>query len=154
MEINDLPNGNTHYVDNKRFQELLVNRREVYDAEGKPPPVSDELGEMILKISENLSYRRNFINYSFREEMIGDGIETCLKYIDNYDPVNYKNPFAYFTQLCYYAFVRRITREDRQVQIRGKVYDHQSIDNEFDDKWEFQHAVVDDLMRGQPEIVE
>lgn len=147
MEINDLPKGNTHYVDNKRFQELLVERKRKYDELGSPPRVNDELGGMLLKIAENLSYRRNFINYSFREEMVGDGIENCLRYIDRYDPVNYSNPFAYFTQTCFYAFVRRITKEDKQNDVKGAVYEKQAIDNQLTDKWEFQNAVQDNFMK-------
>lgn len=147
MENKELPSGNTHYVDNVRFQELLVQRKAQYERTGVPPRITEELGTMLLKIAENLSYRRNFINYSFREEMVGDGVENCLKYIDNYDPVNYSNPFAYFTQTCYFAFVRRITKEEKQSHIKGAVYDNQVVEHQLTDKYDFQHAVVDDLNR-------
>lgn len=147
METSDLPSGNTHYVDNVRFQQLLVERKAQFDESGVAPRVTDELGHIILQIAENLSYRRNFINYSFREEMVGDGIENCLKYIDNYDPVNYSNPFAYFTQTCFFAFVRRINREEKQKDVKGAVYEQQAIDEDLHDNWEFQHAVVDSYVR-------
>ena len=114
-----------HYVDNKEFLKALVERREkIKEAKnlGKPKPqVSNYIGECILKIANHLSYKPNFINYSYREEMISDGIENCLQYIDNFDPEKSNNPFAYFTQIIYYAFLRRITKEKKQTYIRGKL---------------------------------
>ena len=77
----------------------------------EPPQITNYLGECILKIANHLSYRPNFIKYTYREEMISDGIENCLQYIDRFDPAKSSNPFAYFTQIIYYAFVRRITKE-------------------------------------------
>lgn len=142
-----IPTGNTHYVDNKRFQALLVERKKIIDETGERPRITEELGGMLLRISENLSYRRNFINYSFREEMVGDGVENCLKYIDNYDTENYSNPFAYFTQACFYAFVRRINREGKQTTVKNAVYEKQVTDHQLTDKYDFQHAVVDDLIQ-------
>lgn len=154
----ELPSGNTHYVDNVQFQVLLVERfaklREMnpdYDFDDpdadrsllSKPVVSHDLGSILLQIAQNLSYRRNFINYSFREEMVGDGVENCLKYIDNYNCREYHNPFAYFTQTCFYAFVRRINKEDKQSEVKGAVYDKQVVEHEIHDKYEFQNAIVD-----------
>lgn len=114
-----------HYVDNKEFLAALIERRaKVTEAEknGEPKPqVSNYIGECILKIANHLSYKPNFINYSYREEMISDGIENCLQYIDNFNPEKSSNPFAYFTQIIYYAFLRRITKEKKQTYIRGKM---------------------------------
>jgi DNA-directed RNA polymerase specialized sigma24 family protein len=114
-----------HYVDNKEFLAALVERRaKIAEAEknGDPKPqVSNYIGECILKIANHLSYKPNFINYSYREEMISDGIENCLQYIDNFNPDKSNNPFAYFTQIIYYAFLRRITKEKKQTYIRGKM---------------------------------
>ena len=113
------------YVDNKEFLKALIERRDkVIEAKklGKPKPqVSNYIGECVLKIANHLSYKPNFINYSYREEMISDGIENCLQYIDNFDPAKSSNPFAYFTQIIYYAFLRRITKEKKQIYIRGKM---------------------------------
>ena len=81
------------------------------------PPVSNYLGECFLKIANHLSYRPNFINYTYRDDMISDGIENCLQYIHNFDPEKSKNPFAYFTQIIYYAFIRRIQKEKKQTHI-------------------------------------
>lgn len=114
-----------HYVDNKEFLAALIeyrNKCKEAKANGKPKPqVSNYIGECILKIANHLSYKPNFINYSYREEMISDGIENCLQYIDNFNPDKSNNPFAYFTQIIYYAFLRRITKEKKQTYIRGKM---------------------------------
>ena len=88
--------------------------REAEETGAPTPQISNYLGECILKIANHLSYRPNFINYTYREEMISDGIENCLQYIDKFDPAKSKNPFAYFTQIIYYAFIRRITKEKKQ----------------------------------------
>ena len=107
-----------HYVDNKKFfGEMCDWKEKVKEAEdsGEPrPPVSDYIGECFLKIAERLSRRPNFINYTYRDEMISDGIENCLQYAHNFNPDKSKNPFAYFTQIIYYAFLRRITKEKKQ----------------------------------------
>jgi len=114
-----------HYVDNKQFLAAIIEYRDkvAKAAEaGKPKPqVSNYIGECILKIANHLSYKPNFINYSYREEMISDGIENCLQYIDNFDPAKSNNPFAYFTQIIYYAFLRRIAKEKKQTYIKGKM---------------------------------
>lgn len=130
-------NGTTNYVDKAHFYQLMVERKAKIaecEAEGKPvPPVSDAIGKIILDIATNLSYRYNFINYTFREEMIGDGIVSCITYLDNFDPAKSKNPFGFFTQICYYAFVQRINKEGKQADIRGKVGEEMIIGDEFYD---------------------
>ena len=85
------------------------------------PPVTDYIGSCFLKIANHLSYRPNFINYTFRYDMISDGIENCLQYLDNFNPEKSNNPFAYFTQIIYYAFIRRIQKEKKQVTIKQKL---------------------------------
>ena len=114
-----------HYVNNKEFLQAIVERKTlIKEAESVgegPPQITNYLGECILKIANHLSYRPNFINYTYREEMISDGIENCLQYIDRFDPAKSSNPFAYFTQIIYYAFVRRITKEKKQSKIKDKV---------------------------------
>ena len=84
-------------------------------------PVTDYIGECFLKIATHLSYRPNFINYTYREDMIADGIENCLQYVSNFNAEKSKNPFAYFTQIIYYAFLRRIAKEKKQTHIRNKM---------------------------------
>ena len=91
------------------------------DSGRKKPPVSNYIAESFLKIAEHLSYRPNFMNYPYREEMVGDGIENCLMYAHNFDPEKSKNPFSYFTQIIYFAFLRRIEKEKKQSYIKYKI---------------------------------
>ena len=114
-----------HYVDNKVFLQAMIEWREkcaiAEDAGKQSPPVTNYIGECFLKIATHLSYRPNFINYTYRDEMISDGIENCLQYCGNFDPEKSKNPFAYFTQIIYYAFLRRIAKEKKQTHVRNKM---------------------------------
>ena len=122
-----------HYVNNKEFLEAIIEWKEkVKEAESSDediPPVTDYIGECFLKIAQHLSYKPNFINYTFKEEMIGDGIENCLQYIDNFDPEKSKNPFAYFTQIIYYAFLRRIAKEKKQSHIKNKMIEREAYNS-------------------------
>ena len=122
-----------HYVNNKDFLAAMTEYRNLCNKAKKDkkdkPLVTDYIGECFLKIANHLSYRPNFINYTFRDDMISDGIENCLQYLDNFDPSKSKNPFAYFTQTIYYAFVRRIQKEKKQVIIKHKIL----TDSNFDD---------------------
>ena len=114
-----------HYVNNKEFLAAMIEyKKSIKEAEKKKnerPPVTDYIGSCFLKIANHLSYRPNFINYTFRDDMISDGIENCLQYLDNFNPEKSNNPFAYFTQIIYYAFVRRIQKEKKQVTIKQKL---------------------------------
>jgi len=114
-----------HYIDNKVFYAEMVKWKALVDteraAERKTPPVTDYIGKCFLDIANHLSYRPNFINYPYREEMIGDGVENCLMYASNFDPGKSKNPFSYFTQIIYFAFLRRIAKEKKQMYIRYKL---------------------------------
>ena len=100
------------------------------------PQISNYIGECFLKIATHLSYKPNFVNYMFREDMICDGIENCVQYIENFNPEKSKNPFAYFTQIIYYAFLRRIQKEKRQLEIKNKILDKSGYEVAFhtDDK--------------------
>jgi len=122
-----------HYVNNKEFLEGMKaykkRCREAKKAGKIKPPVDDYLGSCFLKIANHLSYRPNFINYTFRDDMISDGIENCLQYLDNFNPAKSNNPFTYFTQIIYYAFVRRIQKEKKQTTIKQKLI----LDNNYDD---------------------
>ncbi len=113
-----------HYVDNKKlFAEMKIYLDSVKEAEesgSDRPRVQEYIGECLLKISTRLSTKPNFINYTYRDEMISDGIENCINYIGNFNPEKSDNPFAYFTQIIYYAFLRRIQREKKQLYIKHK----------------------------------
>ena len=114
-----------HYVDNKKFLEAMSEWKEkCKDSEEQgeiSPPLTNYIGECFLKIATHLSYRPNFINYTYRDEMISDGIENCLQYVKNFNPEKSSNPFAYFTQIIYYAFLRRIQKEKKQTHVRNKI---------------------------------
>jgi len=124
---------NEHYVDNKRFLQAMIDYRKMVNRakreKQEKPPVTDYIGECFLKIANHLSYRPNFINYTFRDDMISDGIENCLQYLDNFNPKTSNNPFAYFTQIIYYAFVRRIQKEKKQTIIKQRLI----VDSNYDD---------------------
>jgi DNA-directed RNA polymerase specialized sigma subunit len=113
-----------HYVDNQKFlEEMIVYKGKCKDAKSKgelEPQISEYVGECFMKIAQRLSFRPNFINYAFREDMISDGIENCVQYIRNFDPEKSKNPFAYFTQIIFFAFIRRIQKEKKQLYIKYK----------------------------------
>ena len=100
---------------------IVINVKEQRKAGEDRPRITNYLGECFLKIATHLSYKPNFVNYMFREDMICDGIENCVQYIKNFDPEKSSNPFAYFTQIIHYAFLRRIQKEKRQMDIRAKI---------------------------------
>lgn len=106
-----------HYVKNADLYAAMVEYRKSVTAAslaGEPKPrIPVYIGECIMKIATHLAYKPNFSNYTFRDEMISDGIENCLQYIDNFDPGKSQNPFAYFTQIIYFAFIRRIQKEKK-----------------------------------------
>lgn len=125
----------THYVDNKQLYAVIVeykNQLEIAELNNQdPPPIPNYVGECILQIAKRLSTKPNFINYSYREEMISDGIENCISYFNNFDPSKSDNPFAYFTQIIYYAFLRRIQKEKKQVYIKHKTAENSMVFNEL-----------------------
>ena len=114
-----------HYVDNAKFLEAMKEWKEqckdAEEAGDEKPRITNYIGECFLKIANGLSYRPNFINYTYRQEMISDGIENCLQYVYNFDPNKSSNPFAYFTQIIYFAFIRRIQKEKKQTHIKHKI---------------------------------
>ena len=124
-----------HYVNNKEFLDaLMVYRKEVKLSreEGREKPrVPNYIGECFLKIATHLSYRPNFVNYMFKDDLICDGIENCLQYIDNFDPEKSTNPFAYFTQIIYFAFLRRIQKEKKQLEVKTKLLERSGYDQVF-----------------------
>ena len=121
-----------HYVNNKQLLEALIVYREkvAYAKENdlEKPRITNYLGECFLKIATHLSYKPNFVNYMFRDDMISDGIENCVQYIHNFDPEKSRNPFAYFTQIIHYAFLRRIQKEKKQLDIKTKIIERTGFD--------------------------
>ena len=126
-----------HYVNNKEFLAALVKLREdreIAEIKGLPkPPIPRYVGECFLKIANHLSFKPNFVNYMFKEDMISHGIENCVQYIHNFNPEKSQNPFAYFTQIIHYAFLRRIQREKRQLEIKNKILERSCYSEVFVD---------------------
>lgn len=113
-----------HYVDNEEFLVEMTEYRNKYlehqasnGALGKPR-LSESVALSFIKIAQNLSNKTNFRNYTYKDEMILDGIENCVAYAHNFNPEKSKNPFSYFTQIIYYAFIRRIQKENKQTDIK------------------------------------
>ena len=121
-----------HYVNNKEFLYAIVAyKQDIKDAEaaGNPKPVIPRyIGECFLKIATHLSYKPNFVNYMFKDDMVCDGIENCVQYINNFNPEKSTNPFAYFTQIIHYAFLRRIQKEKKQLEIKQKIIERSGFD--------------------------
>lgn len=154
----DLKPG-SHYVDNKKFYEALVEyRKSVDNAKGKgldKPPVSNYIGECFLKIATHLSYKANFINYTFRDDMISDGIENCLTAVEKFDPERGTNPFAYYTQIVFFAFVRRIQKEKKQQATKYKLLESVDIDQliaHSEDNEEFVTQLLETMRRNSDSV--
>ena len=126
-----------HYVNNKEFLAALIKYQEdieIARLQDKVKPVIPRyIGECFLKIANHLSFKPNFVNYMFKEDMISDGIENCVQYIHNFNPEKSRNPFAYFTQIIHYAFLRRIQREKRQLEIKNKIIEKSGYQEVFND---------------------
>jgi hypothetical protein len=149
-----------HYVDNDKFYQALVEYRQQVDEAKRlgleKPRVSEYIGECFLKIAVNLSYKSNFINYTYRDDMISDGIENCLTSVEKFDPEKGKNPFAYYTQVNFWAFVRRILKEKKKQALKYKMLEQVDIDQLI------SHAEGDaefityfmDLVRKQVDTIE
>ena len=121
-----------HYVNNKDFYEAIV----AYKTMLKQNPstrVPNYVGECILAICNKLSTKPNFIGYSFRDEMIADGVENCIASVDGFDPEKSSNPFAYFTQIAWNAFIRRISKEKKQQYIKHKNMQNSFVVGELED---------------------
>jgi hypothetical protein len=126
-----------HYVNNKEFLYAIVEYKakvkEALEA-GKPKPrITNYLGSCFLKIATHLSYKPNFVNYMFKDDMVCDGIENCVQYINNFNPEKSSNPFAYFTQIIHYAFLRRIQKEKKQLEIKTKIIEKSGYSEVFSD---------------------
>lgn len=149
-----------HYVDNKKFLEALNEyRAQVLEAKEKgleKPIVSRYLGECFIKIATHLSYKANFINYTFKDDMISDGIENCLTAVEKFDPSRSSNPFAYYTQIIYFAFIRRIQKEKKQTATKYKMLENIDID-QIVTQSEDNHEMVNHLLemvRRQSDLID
>lgn len=149
----------SHYVDNKKFYDALVEYRTNVDNAKEngleKPVVSEYIGECFLKIATHLSYKANFINYTFRDDMISDGIENCLTAVEKFDPKRGTNPFAYYTQIVFFAFVRRIQKEKKQQATKYKLLESVDIDQliaHSEDNDEFVTQLLETMRRHSDSI--
>ena len=131
------------YVNNADLLAAIIKHRKACaeaEACGDPKPqINNYIGHCILKIATKLANRPNFINYSYKDDMILDGIENCIMYFDNFDPEKSSNPFSYFTTIIWYAFLRRLDKEKKQSYIKGKLIRDTTIE-----AFEIQHHDHDD----------
>jgi len=135
--LEEIPSSSTkaepsHYVDNKKFLAALIDYKKSIDVakvEGMgTPQVPKYIGECFIKIATHLSYKSNFINYTFKDDMISDGIENCLTAATKFDPEKSSNPFAYYTQIIYFAFIRRIQKEKKHQATKYKIIENLDMD--------------------------
>jgi hypothetical protein len=149
----------SHYVDNKKFLQALIDYRKSVD-EAKErgeenPIVPNYIGDCFIKIATHLSYKSNFINYTFKDDMISDGIENCLTAVAKFDPSKSSNPFAYYTQIIYFAFLRRIAKEKKQQATKYRLIENMDIDSiilQEHDSGDFNNQFVDYLKRQMDNI--
>ena len=124
-----------HYVNNKEFLAAIVEYKEkvalAAERGEEKPRITRYIGECFLKIANHLSFKPNFVNYMFKDDMVCDGIENCVQYINNFNPEKSSNPFAYFTQIIHYAFLRRIQKEKKQLEIKSKILERSGYDEVF-----------------------
>lgn len=127
----------TNYINNKTLYSAMIQyKNSVEDAEreGKEKPrVTDYIGQSILLICNNLAKKPNFSGYTYKQDMISDGIIDCIAAVDNFNPDKTNNPFAYFTQIAWNAFLRRIQKEKKQTYIKHKNYENSVL---MDEMWE------------------
>jgi len=137
-----------HYIDNERFlNELIMHKDIVTKAkkEGiKPPGVNNYIGQCFLDIANNLSKKPNFANYTYKDEMVSDSVENCIMYATNFDPLKSRNPFAFFTQIIYYAFLRRIQKEKKQLYIKMRCFEENDPTGRFRNWMEKEHSKYED----------
>lgn len=130
ISINPIERKTIEYVNNADFYQALVEYKKLCnESPDNIPPVPRYIGECLLKIATNLARRPNFAGYSWRDDMIGDAIETCLKYVKSFDPEISKSPFGYFTQTCWYSFIGRITQEKKQSKIKRELVRYANFDS-------------------------
>jgi hypothetical protein len=129
-----------NFIDNKEFYAAIVEYRKKVDAAKEKgltkkdegwPRIPRYIGKCFLDIAEHLSMRPNFSNYMYRQDMVSDAVENCVIYAHNFDPEKSKNPFSYFTQVCWYAFIRRIGKEKRQIEICDKIISKSGFEEFF-----------------------
>jgi hypothetical protein len=149
-----------NYVNNKRLYEVICEYQSLCKTNKETgiesPPIPSYIGEAVLLIASNLANKSSFFAYSYKDEMISDGIENCLMYLHNFDPTKTNNPFAYFTQIIKFAFIRRIEKEKKQHYIKIKNMGMMFIENIDDDAFNVRQGstineITDDFVKTYEE---
>ena len=144
------------YVDNEKFFSSMCEWKEQVIENEKtgesPPPITEYIGGCFWKIAEHLSFKSNFANYHFKDDMIGDAVENCVMYAHNFDPEKSKNPFSYFTQIIYYAFLRRIEKEKKQNYIKFKCIQEKDKDGILKDYYNTNYF-EEEKDKSEPDII-
>ena len=168
-EVKLKPREKPHYVNNKLFTQAVIDyaltAQEAKSSGAPAPIVSNYLADCILKMNEGLSHKSNFVRYTYREEMVMDGVENCLKALANFDASaatrgGAPNAFGYFTQISWFAFLRRIAKEKKQQEVKLKYIAESGLDEfmvDADEDPEVAKAVqsfVDNLRRRIDEVKE
>lgn len=139
-----------HYVDNKQLYAVMVEyKKAVNESEESgdlKPQIPNYVGRCLLQIANRLATKPNFANYTFKDDMISDGIENCVSYIHNFNPEKSNNPFAYFTQIIYYAFLRRIQKEKKQLYIKHKSLERSVVFDQGEDFGQKAQNITSDYM--------
>ena len=124
-----------NFIDNKEFYAAMkayITEIELAKEQGKPKPrIPRYIGKCFLDIAEHLSTRPNFSNYMYRQDMVMDAVENCVVCCNRFDPTKSSNPFSYFTQVCWYAFIRRIGKEKKQIEICDKIISKSGFEEFF-----------------------
>jgi len=146
-----------HYIDNEKFYDemcsWIILVKEAEASEEPRPPINNYIGKCFLDIAENLCKKGNFSKYPYTEEMVSDAVENCLMYAHNFDPEKSKNPFSYFTQIIYFAFLRRIEKEKKQMYIKYKLMEENDVDGTLH-KWYKQNFFAKDDKNVQDDDVD
>ena len=147
-----------NYVNNPEFLAAIVDYKKVCEEaelSGEPnPQIPNYIGDCIYQIATRLATKPNFSGYTYKEEMISDGLENAIQALKNFDPNKSNNPFAYFTQIIWYAFLRRIDKEKKQVYIRHKVTENSMITGTLVDKAEGESGDANYVDLGNDYIVD
>ena len=127
-----------NYINNKEFYQLLVKYKETCaqaDEAGEPTPrIPESIGTCFFMIARRLASKGNFSGYTYKEEMISDALENCVVAVHSFNPEKSQNPFAYFTQIIWYAFLRRIEKEKKQTYVKYKALEHYVIESSIDEE--------------------
>ena len=160
------PKEKPHYVNNRDFSEAVfdyaLQARAAKESNTETPVVTDYIATCFIKIAEGLSHRPNFVRYTYREEMVMDAVENCLRAINNYNidaatRTGKPNAFSYFTQICYFAFIRRITKEKKQQDVKAKLIASSGTEMMMDtlvgDDAQYKNQMLEFLQRNVKESV-